>query len=113
MKYAVIRTGGKQYRVKEGDELDIEKLPGKEGESVIFNEVLMLVDGKKIELGQPKVIELKVKAKVLKQFKSDKIRVGRFRHRSRYAKIKGHRQHLTKVKITGIVYGKDKTRKDN
>lgn len=113
MQYAVIRTGGKQYRVRKGDELDVEKLPAEEGKTVTFDEVLLLVDGEKVELGQPRVKGLTVKAKVLKQFKGDKIRVGRFKHRGRYAKIKGHRQHLTKIKITDISYGKNKARKNN
>lgn len=102
MKYAVIRTGGKQYRVRKGDELDIEKLPAEEGKTVTFDEILLFVDGERVELGQPRVKGLEVKAKVLRQFKGDKIRVGRFRHRSRHAKVKGHRQQLTKVKITEI-----------
>lgn len=113
MKYAVIRNGGKQYRVKEGDELDVEKIPIEEGKSITLNEVLLFVEGENIILGQPVIDGLKVKANVLKEFKGEKIRVGRFRPKSRYAKIKGHRQHLTKIKITEIVYGKNKTRKDN
>ena len=101
--YAVIKTGGKQYRVSQGDKLSVEKLNIEEGESVTFDDVLLVVDGRKIEIGNPKA-GVKVLAKVLKQYRGDKIRVGRFRRRKRHHKIMGHRQYLTKVEITNIKY---------
>lgn len=107
MKYAVIRTGGKQYKVVEGEEILVEKLPGEKGDSVVFDQVLLLVDDKKIDIGQPLVEKAGVKAKVLEQAKGEKIRVVKFKAKSRYRRVKGHRQRLTKVKI-GKMYGKDK-----
>jgi large subunit ribosomal protein L21 len=102
MKYAVIKTGGKQYRVSEGDELDIEKLEIEEKKAVTFDVVLLVVDGEEVLIGEPKLAKAKVKGKVVKQYKGDKIRVARFRRRKRYSKVKGHRQLLTRVKITKI-----------
>lgn len=107
MKYAVIKTGGKQYRVSEGDELDVEKLGTDKDKSIAFDNVLMVVEEGKVTIGEPEVKGAKVKAKVIKQFKGDKIRVARFRRRKRHHKVRGHRQHLTRVKITQIEHGKD------
>lgn len=104
MKYAVIRTGGKQYKVCEGEELLVEKIEAEKKKTVDFDEVLLLVDGKKVHLGQPLVKGVKVKAKILEQIKGEKIRVAKFRAKSRYRRVKGHRQRLTKVKIEKI-YG--------
>ena len=101
-KIAVIRTGGKQYLVKEGDILHIEKLPQKEGEKVEF-ETLAIYDLKtgEAKIGQPTLKE-KVKGELLEQLKGDKIRVARFKAKVRYRKVKGHRQMLSTVKITKI-----------
>ena len=101
MSYAVIKIGGKQYRVSKGDTLDIEKLDVEEGKAITFDEVLLVVDGEKVKLGSPKV-KAKVKAKVVSQFRGEKIKVGRYRRRKRHHKVMGHRQYLTKVEITGI-----------
>lgn len=94
--------GGKQYLVKEGDVLYVEKLPVKEGDKVEFD-TLAIYDEKtqKAEIGQP-VLKTKVEGKVLEQLKGDKIRVARFKAKVRYRKVKGHRQFLSKVKITKI-----------
>ena len=107
MKYAIIRTGGKEYKVSEGEEILIEKLSGKKGDSVVFDQVLLLVDDKKIDIGQPLVEKARVKAKVLEQAKGEKIRVVKFRAKSRYRRVKGHRQKLTKIRIEKV-YGKGK-----
>jgi large subunit ribosomal protein L21 len=107
MKYAVIRTGGKQYRVSNGDELEVEKLGTEEGKKIDFKEVLLLADKKKLDLGTPLVENAKVTGKVLSQFRGKKIRVARFRRRKRHNKVQGHRQYLTIVKITGISNGKN------
>ena len=103
MKYAVIKTGGKQYRVSEGDEIEIEKIVTPEGKTHTFNEVLLLVDEKKLKIGQPQAAGVKVKTKVLSHFKGKKIRVATYKAKSRYRRVKGHRQQLTRVKILSIL----------
>ncbi len=98
-KLAVIKTGGKQYLVKLNDEIYVEKIPNKEGEKVDFE--TLAVFGEKIQLGRP-VLKKKVTGQVLKQLKGDKIRVAKFKSKVRYRKVKGHRQQLSKVKITKL-----------
>lgn len=100
--YAVIKTGGKQYRVEEGDTLKIEKLEVGTGESVDFDQVLLVADGDKITVGQPLVDGAKVTAEVVEQGRHDKIRIIKFRRRKHHRKQQGHRQWFTAVKITGI-----------
>lgn len=107
MKYTIIKIGGKQYKVSEGDELLVEKIEGKKGDSIVFDQVFLLVDDGKVNIGQPLVKGAKVGAKILEQTKGEKIRVVKFKAKSRYRRVKGHRQRLTKVKIERI-YGKDK-----
>ena len=100
--YAVIRTGGKQYRVEQGDVLRIEKLEVGTGENVDFDEVLLVADGDNINVGQPRVAGAKVTAEVVSQGRHDKIRIMKFRRRKHYRRQAGHRQWFTEVKITGI-----------
>ena len=101
--YAVIRTGGKQYRVAKDDIIAIEKLDGKAGDKVKFDEVLMLGEaGKEPKIGAPLVSGASVTAEVVDQAKADKITVIKFRRRKNYHRTKGHRQHETVLKITGI-----------
>ncbi|QBR83329.1 50S ribosomal protein L21 [Legionella israelensis] len=100
--YAVIKTGGKQYRVKEGDVLKLESLPAEIGSEVSFPEVLMLADGDKISCGSPFVAKATVKAEVLEQGRHKKIKIIKFRRRKHHMKQMGHRQNYTKVKITSI-----------
>lgn len=100
--YAVIKTGGKQYRVEEGDTLKIEKLEVGTGESVDFDEVLLVADGDKITVGQPLVSGARVTAEVVEQGRHDKVRIIKFRRRKHHRKQQGHRQWFTAVKITGI-----------
>jgi len=100
-KFAVIKTGGKQYLVTEGQKLDIEKLAKEEGAKVEFDEVLMLQNGK-LEIGKPVVSGAKVEGKILKQFKDKKKIVFKFKNKTRQTKLKGHRQNLTEVEITKI-----------
>jgi len=106
MKYAIIKTGGKQYKVKEGDALEVEKLMVRQAHQasklIDFNEVLLVVEDKNVLIGQPLVEGAKVKAKVLGHLKGPKIRVAKFRAKSRYRKVKGHRQEKTRVKIQKI-----------
>lgn len=100
--YAVIKTGGKQYRVKEGDTLKIETLPVEVGENVDFSEVLLLSDGKKVTCGGPFVKKAVVKAEVIEHGRHKKINILKFRRRKHHMKRMGHRQNYTQVKITAI-----------
>lgn len=106
MKYTVIKVGNKQYRVSEGDELEIEKIDIPEGKTATFDEVLLLKDDKKVKIGQPKVSGIKVRAKVTSHFKGEKVRVAKFKAKSRYRRVEGHRQQLTRVKILSILTSK-------
>lgn len=100
--YAIIRTGGKQYRVSEGDVLNVEKLNVEEGQEVVFDEVLTVVNDGDVKVGTPTVAGAKVTAKVVKQGKADKIFVFKYRAKSNYRKRQGHRQPFTQVEITSI-----------
>lgn len=99
--YAVIRTGGKQYRVSQGDTLRVEKLPGEVGSAVTFDEVLML-GGEKVAVGKPLVAGAKVNAEITAQDRAKKVIVFKMRRRKNYRRKRGHRQWYTEVKITGI-----------
>ena len=101
MANAVIRTGGKQYQVKEGDRLRVEKLAGEPGQQVTFNEVLM-VGGDTPKFGQPLVSGAQVQAEIVAQDRAAKIVVFKFKRRKRHRKKLGHRQYFTEVKITGV-----------
>jgi large subunit ribosomal protein L21 len=99
---AVIRTGGKQYLVKPGDKIKIEKIEEKEGEEIVFKEVLLVEKNKKLEIGTPLVKGAKVVGKVLKQGKGDKVIVFKYKPKTRYKKKTGHRQLFSEIKITSI-----------
>ncbi len=99
---AVIKTGGKQYKVSEGDKIKIEKLDNAEGEEVIFPEVLLLENKKEILIGTPFIKDAQVKAKVLKQGKNEKVIIFKYKPKKRYKVKKGHRQPFTEVEITEI-----------
>jgi large subunit ribosomal protein L21 len=99
--YAVIKTGGKQYRVSEGDRLRIEKLPGDTGSSVTFDEVLML-GGDKVAVGKPLVAGAKVTAKIVNQDRAKKVVIFKFRRRKNYRRKRGHRQPFTEILVTGV-----------
>jgi large subunit ribosomal protein L21 len=100
--FAVIQTGGKQYRVTPGEKLKIEKLEVKEGDVVTFDKVLLTVDGEKMNLGTPLVTGAAVTAKVLKQGRADKVIVFKYHSKTRRRKKNTHRQPFTEVEITGI-----------
>ena len=102
MKYAVIKIGGKQYKVQEDEEILIDKIEGKREEKVTFNEVLLIVDNKKIKIGAPYLIKAKVSAEIAAQEKGKKIRVAKFKAKSRYRRVMGFRSLLTRVKIKKI-----------
>jgi large subunit ribosomal protein L21 len=103
--YAVFKTGGKQYRAAKGDKLKIEKLDAAEGDSVEFDEVLLVGEGEGVKVGTPLVSGSKVKGKVLAQAKDKKIDVIKFRRRQNYRRTYGHRQEFSLVEITGITGG--------
>jgi large subunit ribosomal protein L21 len=98
---AIIKTGGKQYLIKEGSKLKVEKLEAKEGDAIKFSDVL-LADGADVKVGTPLVAGASVEAKVLKQGKADKISVVKYKPKTRYKRTKGHRQRFTEVQITKI-----------
>jgi large subunit ribosomal protein L21 len=99
---AVIKTGGKQYKVSEGDKIKIEKLDNKEGEDIIFSEVLLIENGKDITIGTPMVKGAEVTAKILKQDRHEKVIIYKYKPKKRYRLKKGHRQPFTEVEITEI-----------
>ena len=99
--YAVIKTGGKQYRVTEGQKLRVEKLPGNPGDALKFDEVL-LVGGDTPKIGQPLVKGASVAAEIVGQDRGKKIVVFKFKRRKNYRRKNGHRQPYTELKITGI-----------
>ncbi|PWM34681.1 MAG: 50S ribosomal protein L21 [Coriobacteriia bacterium] len=99
--YAIIATGGKQYKVAEGDVLAVEKLDVQPGDKVELP-VLLLSDGKSTAVGSAPLQDKTVTAEVLEQFKGEKVRVFKFKKRKRYQRDKGHRQQLTKIKIASI-----------
>jgi large subunit ribosomal protein L21 len=100
--YAVIKTGGKQYRVKKGDVLKVETLPAEIGSDVDFSEVLMVVDGEKSTVGTPLVEKAVVKAKVLSNGRHKKVKIIKFKRRKHHMKQMGHRQNYTEIEITAI-----------
>jgi large subunit ribosomal protein L21 len=103
--YAVIQTGGKQYRVSEGDTVKIEKLTAETGDSVDFDQVLMVADGDDVKVGQPYLAGGKVTATVESHGRAKKVKIIKFRRRKHHMKRQGHRQWFTAVKITGISAG--------
>lgn len=101
-RLAVIKTGGKQYLVSPGQKIKIEKIDAKEGKEVIFKEVLLLENGKTIEVGSPLIKEAKVIGKVLGQGKGKKVIIFKYKAKKRYKIKKGHRQSFTEVEILKI-----------
>ena len=99
---AVIKTGGKQYRVSEGDKLNVETLAGEPGDELELGEVLMIHDGDSVEVGKPVLEGAKVTAKVIEHGRADKIKIVKFKRRKHYRRQMGHRQNYTRVEITGI-----------
>jgi large subunit ribosomal protein L21 len=100
--YAVIKTGGKQYRVATGDKLRVEKLPGSVGDAVVLDQVLLL-GGESVKLGTPVIAGAKVEAKIVSQGLGKKLVVFKFRRRKNYRRKNGHRQPFTALEITNIV----------
>jgi large subunit ribosomal protein L21 len=100
--YAVIKTGGKQYRVAAGEKLKIEQLPAAIGAEIVLDQVLLIADGDNFKMGRPLVSGASVAAKVLAQGRHDKVRIFKLRRRKHYQKHQGHRQNFTEIEITGI-----------
>jgi large subunit ribosomal protein L21 len=100
--YAVIKTGGKQYRVAAGEKLKIEQLPADIGAQIVLDQVLLVADGDNLKMGRPLVTGASVQAKVLAQGRHDKVRIFKLRRRKHYQKHQGHRQNFTEIEITGI-----------
>lgn len=102
MTHAIIKTGGKQYRVTEGDKISVEKLQGEVGDELTFGEVLSFTDGSDTTLGEPHIDGAKVVGTVIDQFRDKKVIAFKFKRRKGHHKTKGHRRHMTKVEITSI-----------
>ena len=100
--YAVIKTGGKQYRVAKGDIIQVEKLDVEEGASINFDNVLMVGEGEDVKIGAPYVEGSKVTATVTSQMRGEKIEIMKFRRRKHHQKKTGHRQYLTQIEISDI-----------
>lgn len=104
---AVIKTGGKQYTVKAKDKIKVEKISKPEGSKVNFDEVLLLADktGKQVKIGQPKVSQASVEGKILKHDRADKVTVIKYKNKTRYRRVIGHRQAFTLVEIEKVSLG--------
>ncbi len=100
--YAVIKTGGKQYRVVAGEKLKIEQIPADIGAEITIDQILMLGEGETVQIGAPLVVGASVKATVISQGRHDKIRIFKMRRRKHYQKHQGHRQNYTEIRIDGI-----------
>ncbi len=99
MLYAVIKTGGKQYRVVAGEKLKIEQIPAEVGTEITLSEVLMMGEGESVKIGAPLIDGASVKATVLAQGRHDKVRIFKMRRRKHYQKRQGHRQNYTEIRI--------------
>lgn len=99
---AVIKTGGKQYRVSQGDKLNVESLVAEPGDELEMDQVLMIHDGDAVEVGKPVIEGAKVTAKVIEHGRGDKIKIVKFKRRKHYRRQMGHRQNYTRIEITGI-----------
>jgi large subunit ribosomal protein L21 len=102
MDYAIINLKGHQYQIKPNQDLIVDRLDTKVDQEITIDQVLLVKDGKKISIGQPVVSNAKVTAQVVEHFKGDKIRVSKFRPKTRYRRVKGFRPYLTKIKVKDI-----------
>ena len=101
--YAVIKTGGKQYKVAPGEKLKVETIPADVGAQIVLDQVLMVGDGESVRVGQPTVAGATVKATVVSHGRGEKLQIFKMRRRKNYHKHQGHRQDFTELKIDGIV----------
>lgn len=100
--YAVVKTGGKQYRVNSGQKIRVEQISAEIGAEIMFDQVLAVGEGDAVKVGTPLVAGASVKAKVLSQGRGDKVRIFKMRRRKHYRKTQGHRQNYTEIEILGI-----------
>ena len=100
--YAVIKTGGKQYKVSPGEKLKVEQMPADVGAEVVLDQVLMVGEGESVRLGQPMIAGATVKATVVGHGRGDKVLIFKMRRRKHYQKHQGHRQNFTEIEISGI-----------
>ena len=101
--YAIIKTGGKQYRISPGDVLRVERLPGERGDEVILDQVLLVTDGDAIQVGQPLVPNATVRTQIVRQGKGKKVLIFKKKRRKNYRRKQGHRQLFTALQIDEIV----------
>jgi len=113
MAYAIIKTGGRQYRVAEGDTIDVDLLPGEARQKMTFGDVLMHADGEKLTQGNPLVSGASVTGELVEQRKDKKVVAFKYRRRKGYHRTVGHRRKLTRVKITGISLGSKAKKKES
>jgi large subunit ribosomal protein L21 len=111
MTYAIIKTGGRQYRVAEGDTIDVDLLAGEAGQKLAFDEVLLHAEGDKLTHGSPSLTGASVSGEIVEQRKDKKVIAFKYRRRKGYHRTVGHRRKLTRVKITGIKLGSSKAKK--
>ena len=100
--YAVIKTGGKQYRVSAGEKLKIEQIAADVGQEIVLDQVLLVADGDALQMGAPLVAGARVKARVLKHGRGEKVRIFKMKRRKHYRRSQGHRQNYTEIEILGI-----------
>ncbi len=101
--YAIIQTGGKQYRIAPGDVLRVERLPGERGDEVVLDQVLLVTDGETVQVGQPLVANATVRTKIVQQGKGKKVLVYKKKRRKNYRRMQGHRQLYTALQIGEII----------
>jgi large subunit ribosomal protein L21 len=101
--YAIIQTGGKQYRVAPGDVLRVERLPGERGDEVVLDQVLLVTDGDNVQVGQPLVLNATVRTQIMQQGKGKKVLVYKKKRRKNYRRKQGHRQFFTALQIGEII----------
>ena len=102
MKYAVIKFAGGQYFVAEGENIEVNKIEGKDGDKVEAKEILLLVEDDKVKIGKPLIDKVKVTMKIVKQFKGDKIRVAKFKAKTGYRRVTGFRPQMTLLEVEKI-----------
>ena len=100
--YAVIKTGGKQYRVSAGEKLKIERIAADVGQEIVLDQVLLVADGDALKMGAPLIAGARVKAKVLEHGRGEKVRIFKLNRRKHYRRSQGHRQNYTEIEILGI-----------
>ena len=103
--YAIVESGGRQYRAEEGHSFSVEKLPHEVGEQIELENVLLLANGEEVKVGQPTVTGVSVKATVVEQYRGEKIFVWKYKPKKRYRRRQGHRQNYTRLRIDEIVAG--------